>query len=1173
MCKHELGSLRSSQSETTPIADQAVSTMENSSNDDAPKVKFLCSFGGSILPRPLDGKLRYVGGETRIVSVQRDIIYDELMEKMRELFDGASSLKYQQPDEDLDALVSVVNNDDVTNMMEEYEKLGAGDGFTRLRIFLFPHPDHDIVPFDTDERETERRYVDALNSLTDAPESKRQSEVDRYQREANLENCEIGVQRNNEIPLPPQYNRHQLAMPHQRSGHCSPRYGDMETPWSPAYYSSSHQNPHDSRPGSEFPSSPSGGRYRVAFGDVQDNFSDRIHEETGYPVGQFAPMNNLAHYEHQPPPYVDKPMNNLAHYEHQPSPYVDNVVWVQHGPIQGENAGFHCQFNQSHGTFEANNGCEHCQMGFPRNQAFSEPRYMDPRWKHAPHLEHSSSTNEISQTSNPCTPVECFVTNPEMKLDHGVYQKEHGDPRVIFKDPHNHERSWLRHQLNQDTRTHLTGRVGDRHVVDGSIHNAPFPHGFEHGLEGPKDQKVGVGPYMHVPVREDAGIRFDNLSSSSIKEDFYQASRVSASPHAMRLKAQNPMRAPLPESSVFLPHSNGSSNSGFSRGAEQGGSPRFSRVGVEDQNSWVRQHGSSHAGGAFDVAAAPDYLAQLTLHGGQNQLGLHFNDDGEQRGEPSVGMVKGFMNAGMSSPDSRRYGVFAHGPGNLSSTPEIAKLDILGGPAHPEATNVLHPSPSLMDEDLVTLILPPINLSPKIDSNSTGEIGMPLEQDATEESCQTKLVDASSDFDFSSISTFTKDTEMNAGSNSRRPIKEGGGAAESVLELNCHLSGSPQLSDCLSFIPDLMASAKRAALEGVEEVRNRACQDANALKMEDKANAGNGYSHSLMNKGSSPHELDPPNPPVEPDEQHDNENTSNSKIEPTNAEAEALAMGLQTIKNDDLEEIRELGSGTYGFVYHGKWKGSDVAIKRIKASCFNGRPTERERLIADFWKEASILHSLHHPNVVSFYGVVRDGPDGTLATVTEFMVNGSLKQVLQKKDRTIDRRKRLIIAMDAAFGMEYLHGKNIVHFDLKCENLLVNMRDPHRPVCKIGDLGLSKVKHHTLVSGGVRGTLPWMAPELLIGKSNMVTEKIDVYSFGICMWELLTGEEPYADMHCASIIGGIVNNTLRPQIPTWCDPEWRSLMESSWSSDPGERPSFAEISQKLRKMSAAINVK
>lgn len=54
---------------------------------------------------------------------------------------------------------------------------------------------------------------------------------------------------------------------------------------------------------------------------------------------------------------------------------------------------------------------------------------------------------------------------------------------------------------------------------------------------------------------------------------------------------------------------------------------------------------------------------------------------------------------------------------------------------------------------------------------------------------------------------------------------------------------------------------------------------------------------------------------------------------------------LKTIRNDDLEEIRELGSGTYGAVFHGKWKGSDVAIKRIKASCFAGRPSERERLV------------------------------------------------------------------------------------------------------------------------------------------------------------------------------------------------------------------------------------
>ncbi|CAN5953421.1 unnamed protein product [Sphagnum jensenii] len=293
----------------------------------------------------------------------------------------------------------------------------------------------------------------------------------------------------------------------------------------------------------------------------------------------------------------------------------------------------------------------------------------------------------------------------------------------------------------------------------------------------------------------------------------------------------------------------------------------------------------------------------------------------------------------------------------------------------------------------------------------------------------------------------------------------------------------------------------------------------------------------------------------------------------SDAEAEAISRGLQTIKDADLEEMRELGSGTFGTVYHGKWRGTDVAIKRIRASCFAGQPSEQERLTADFWKEASILSQLHHPNVVAFYGVVRDGPGGTLATVTEYMVNGSLKQVLQKRDRTIDRRKRLLIATDAAFGMEYLHSKNIVHFDLKCENLLVNMRDPHRPICKVGDLGLSKVKHQTMVSGGVRGTLPWMAPELLNGTSTMVTEKVDVFSFGIVMWELLTGEEPYANLHYGAIIGGIVNNTLRPEVPTWCDPTWKLLMERCWASEPVERPGFSEIASDLRTMAVATHPK
>ncbi|RVX10921.1 putative serine/threonine-protein kinase SIS8 [Vitis vinifera] len=296
---------------------------------------------------------------------------------------------------------------------------------------------------------------------------------------------------------------------------------------------------------------------------------------------------------------------------------------------------------------------------------------------------------------------------------------------------------------------------------------------------------------------------------------------------------------------------------------------------------------------------------------------------------------------------------------------------------------------------------------------------------------------------------------------------------------------------------------------------------------------------------------------------------------------------LQTIKNTDLEYIKELGSGTYGTVSYGKWKGSDVAIKRIKPSCFTEDTLEEDRLVAEFWKEAHILGQLHHPNIVAFYGVVTDGPVTNLATVTEYMVNGSLKQVLQKKDRTIDHRKRLIIAMDAAFATSLqgmLPGKAL-HFNIfhswssllsyllwyMIINLAFSFATPAF-LFQIGDLGLSKIKQRTLISGGLRGTIPWMAPELFNSKNDLVTEKVDVYSFGIAMWELLTGEEPYGKLSSEEIIAGIIKGNLRPKIPT-CDPAWRSLMERCWSSDPGSRPDFSEIAKELRVMSAAMNIK
>ncbi|KAJ0984833.1 hypothetical protein J5N97_003189 [Dioscorea zingiberensis] len=161
---------------------------------------------------------------------------------------------------------------------------------------------------------------------------------------------------------------------------------------------------------------------------------------------------------------------------------------------------------------------------------------------------------------------------------------------------------------------------------------------------------------------------------------------------------------------------------------------------------------------------------------------------------------------------------------------------------------------------------------------------------------------------------------------------------------------------------------------------------------------------------------------------------------------------LQIIKNSDLEELKELGSGTFGTVYHGKWRGSDVAIKRINDRCFAGKPSEQERMRADFWNEACKLADLHHPSVLAFYGVVLDGPGDSIRDTFS---------------RTLDHRKRLLIAMDVAFGMEYLHGKNIVHFDLKSDNLLINLRDPQRPICKATDSQFSCPDLELIIVGHV----------------------------------------------------------------------------------------------------------
>ena len=297
---------------------------------------------------------------------------------------------------------------------------------------------------------------------------------------------------------------------------------------------------------------------------------------------------------------------------------------------------------------------------------------------------------------------------------------------------------------------------------------------------------------------------------------------------------------------------------------------------------------------------------------------------------------------------------------------------------------------------------------------------------------------------------------------------------------------------------------------------------------------------------------------------------------------------LQQIPPGDLTKVRELGRGQFGAVWHERWRGVDVAVKELHGVGVSAR--------TEMIREAATLATLRHPCVVGFFGIILS--DGLSATVLEFVRDGNLKKALQTRvrrdgrlrDGSRLRRLCLQIALSAARGMEYLHSQSIVHFDLKADNLLCDLRDLGNPVVKVGDLGLSQQKAATFVSGKMRGTIPWMAPELFgpmardltaegEGSGNAsdspkdehgdggVTEKVDVFSFGVTMWEIWTlGETPYSGVPIPKVLQGVMGGTLRPEVPADCDAGWASLMQRCWHNRAPSRPSFSEICRELETM-------
>eukprot|EP01114_Cavostelium_apophysatum_P020947 TRINITY_DN716_c2_g1_i1.p1 TRINITY_DN716_c2_g1~~TRINITY_DN716_c2_g1_i1.p1 ORF type:complete len:545 (+),score=115.02 TRINITY_DN716_c2_g1_i1:74-1708(+) len=262
------------------------------------------------------------------------------------------------------------------------------------------------------------------------------------------------------------------------------------------------------------------------------------------------------------------------------------------------------------------------------------------------------------------------------------------------------------------------------------------------------------------------------------------------------------------------------------------------------------------------------------------------------------------------------------------------------------------------------------------------------------------------------------------------------------------------------------------------------------------------------------------------------------------------------IKPGEIKLGPRIGKGSYGEVFRAEWRGIMVAIKKLPLSAL-----EDEKFLRDFNQEAVIMSSLRHPNIIQMLGTCMIGNDVTI--MTEYMNRGSLYRLLHDSNVEISWQIIKRFALETAQGMLYLHQSTppVLHRDLKSHNLLVDSN--YR--LKITDFGLSKVIGELNKTMTSCGTAAWAAPEVL--RNSRYTEKADVYSYGVVLWELYTREDPYFGMPAFQIIFSVGTEGLRPVIPLSCPPDFSDLIRDCWHSDPQHRPSFDVIIQRLKALS------